>query len=398
MKGLKTFFLIITVINSVFSQDYFYTSYSSAIKKAKEENKRVFLDFSATWCGPCKMMEQKVFPDTLISNYLQKNYVCVKFMHDRSRDLFESYGIKSFPTFVILENSGKEIYRFTGYNPAKQFYLILKSIPFRSNEKEKFDSLYDYNKNNLEFLYEYNEILKKNRYFGCAKKISKRILKKSDNWFTNKNMKLILENFNESSSYKRFYLKNKAVFIDSLGEDFVDQQLLDAYFKKNFANQFRWEYINIKEIKREFKKLMGDEYKKYLSYYFMNLLERKPEYKNYYISSSLYYLESSDSLFKTNGSYYYISTLIFKLSSNLHYKEMYKAILHQFNFGNVALDYYDIKAFLEYILGMEDEAVKTIQEANIKSMEKYKTPYKSMLNALIQADRVLHPKEIKEKK
>ncbi len=396
MKGLKTFILIIAVINSVFSQDYFYTSYSAAIKKAKEENKRVFIDFSATWCGPCKMMEQKVFPDTLISNYMQKNYVCVKFMHDRSKYLFERYDIKSFPTFVILENSGEEIYRFTGYSPVKQFYFRLKSIPLRSDEKEKFDSLYDYNKNNLEFLYKYNEILKKNRYFGCAKKISKRILKKSDNWLTNKNMKLILENFNESSLYKRFYLKNKTVFIDSLGENFVDQQLLNAYFNKNFANQFRWEYINIKEIKREFKKLMGDEYKKYLSYYFMNLLERKPEYRNYYISSAIYYFKASDSLLKTNRYYDNISTLIFQLSSDIQYRELYKVILHQFSFGNVALDYYDIKAFLEYKLGMEDEAVKTIQEANIKSLEKYKTPYKSMLNALIQADRVLHPKEIKE--
>ena len=46
--------LLFFITNSSFSQDYFYTSLSQAKKIAKEENKWLFVDFNAVWCGPCK--------------------------------------------------------------------------------------------------------------------------------------------------------------------------------------------------------------------------------------------------------------------------------------------------------------------------------------------------------
>ena len=68
-----------------------------------------FVKFSATWCGPCKMVSstiQKVQPD----------FPEVKFQDidvDDNPDLAKNYKIKSVPT-VILFKDGKEDQRIVG--------------------------------------------------------------------------------------------------------------------------------------------------------------------------------------------------------------------------------------------------------------------------------------------
>ncbi len=36
---------------------------TAVLEEAEKENKLVFLDFYTSWCTPCKMMDEDVFPD-----------------------------------------------------------------------------------------------------------------------------------------------------------------------------------------------------------------------------------------------------------------------------------------------------------------------------------------------
>jgi thioredoxin 1 len=67
----------------------------------ENSNKPIVIDFYATWCGPCKVSEPvfKEFSD-INSDRLEFYKVDV----DKNREISIEYGIKSIPTFIVLEN------------------------------------------------------------------------------------------------------------------------------------------------------------------------------------------------------------------------------------------------------------------------------------------------------
>ena len=54
-------------------------TFEEALKQAKSENKLVFMDCYTSWCGPCKNMADKVFPQKAAGDYFSPRFVCVKY-------------------------------------------------------------------------------------------------------------------------------------------------------------------------------------------------------------------------------------------------------------------------------------------------------------------------------
>lgn len=77
----------------------------------------VFIDFYATWCGPCKEMTPIV--DNVARVYSGK-VSFGKVNIDEEKDIASEYGIKSFPTFLVLKD-GEEKCRLVGSQPERRF-------------------------------------------------------------------------------------------------------------------------------------------------------------------------------------------------------------------------------------------------------------------------------------
>ena len=73
----------------------------------------VLLDFSATWCGPCRQMVP------VIDRLQAEGYPIKKLDYDRHRDLARQYGVDQIPCFVMTVD-GQETGRVLGVVPAEQ--------------------------------------------------------------------------------------------------------------------------------------------------------------------------------------------------------------------------------------------------------------------------------------
>ena len=75
------------------------------------------LKFSATWCGPCRVLAQTLKDVEGITNI----------DIEKEQETARKYGIRSVPTIVFLKD-GKEVHRQSGNMPLQMYQQILNEI------------------------------------------------------------------------------------------------------------------------------------------------------------------------------------------------------------------------------------------------------------------------------
>ncbi|XP_053154399.1 thioredoxin domain-containing protein 2-like isoform X2 [Hemicordylus capensis] len=93
--------------------------FNSELASASE--KLVVVDFSATWCGPCKMI--KPFYRSLSEKY--SDVVFLEVDVDEAQDVASHYDVKCMPTFQFFKNNEK-VHEFSGANKEKLEETIKK--------------------------------------------------------------------------------------------------------------------------------------------------------------------------------------------------------------------------------------------------------------------------------
>jgi thioredoxin 1 len=73
----------------------------------------ILVDFGATWCAPCKMLEPYV--EKLAAAYAGK-MVVVKLDIDENQDTAYNYQVMGVPTLMLFKN-GQPVDRTSGFQP-----------------------------------------------------------------------------------------------------------------------------------------------------------------------------------------------------------------------------------------------------------------------------------------
>ncbi len=111
---------------------FFEGSFKQALAKAKKENKLVMFDAYTTWCGPCKVLKTKVFPNKELGEYINKKFVSIGVDMEAGEgiQLANMYPLDGYPTIFFLDGDGKVKKKILGLprGGAQELLSIAKSI------------------------------------------------------------------------------------------------------------------------------------------------------------------------------------------------------------------------------------------------------------------------------
>lgn len=89
-----------------------------------ESGKKVFVDFYANWCGPCKMVEPVIKE---LATTFEGQIEFVKVNVDEEPDVAARYGVRSIPTFYVLEKTSI-LFKHMGASPKTFFEQKIREI------------------------------------------------------------------------------------------------------------------------------------------------------------------------------------------------------------------------------------------------------------------------------
>jgi thioredoxin 1 len=120
--------------NTNFSKDdaggiqFFRGTWTEALAFSQKEQKPIFLDVYATWCGPCKRLKEYVFSNKNVGTYFNKHFINVSFNAevDNGITVSNQYQVNSYPSLLFINNDGTIKTKHEGYIDADALIALGK--------------------------------------------------------------------------------------------------------------------------------------------------------------------------------------------------------------------------------------------------------------------------------
>ena len=247
MKKTFLFLALIVVSLSVFSQGIAFEenhNLNDALTKAKQENKLVFIDAYASWCGPCKMMAAKIFPQKEVGDYFNAHFVNLKLDMEKPENLeiAKKYKVQAYPTYLFLNTDGEVVHQALGGMPAEEFIKVAKQAGDTENNAMAIAKKIKNGDRSAETLKKYFEI---NPYDKDNEKLAMDYLSKlPDNEKCGKDAWQFFSQYvrNPQSEPFQYFLKNRKLFEEKIGKKEADNKIMGMFAyvyqtdKANFEN------------------------------------------------------------------------------------------------------------------------------------------------------------------
>ncbi len=139
---LKTALFLIACLSTTFQAKADINFSNGNLEKVKKdaaaEGKLYFVDFTAAWCAPCRIMDEYTFTDPSLGYYVRKNYLAAKVDIDNFDGVGykQQYNITSLPSVLVFNSSGRLVGRYEESLSASKMLEILKKHDIPSNRKK----------------------------------------------------------------------------------------------------------------------------------------------------------------------------------------------------------------------------------------------------------------------
>ncbi|OAV45824.1 hypothetical protein A3850_006555 [Lewinella sp. 4G2] len=130
--------------------------FEELLAQAKAEDKVIFIDAYTTWCGPCKMMSSKVFPDMEVGKVYNDRFINAKIDMEKGEGpgIAQRYNVMAYPTYLFIDGDGNIVHKALGYIPAPKF-LALADVAVSDKNLGTLNKRYDDGERDAAFIESY---------------------------------------------------------------------------------------------------------------------------------------------------------------------------------------------------------------------------------------------------
>ena len=96
--------------------EFFHGTWAEALEKAEAEDKLIFVDAYASWCGPCKRMAAQVFPQEQVGTFFNQNFINMKFDMEKAeaKDFKRKHSVRAYPTLFFINGKNEVVHTTVG--------------------------------------------------------------------------------------------------------------------------------------------------------------------------------------------------------------------------------------------------------------------------------------------
>ncbi|HMQ49561.1 MAG TPA: thioredoxin family protein [Saprospiraceae bacterium] len=209
--------------------DFFHGSWSEALEKAKQEDKVIFIDAYAEWCGPCKRMAASVFPDEKVGTFFNKYFVNLKLDMEKGEGLEfrKKYPVSAFPTLFFINGAGEVVHSVRGAQSIEGFLQLGQKVLGMADNSAEYEARYEKGERDPEFLLSYMKSL--NRAGKSSLKVANEYLNAQRDLSSEFNLRFLHEATTACDSrIFDLYIGQRQQEEALLGKAAVQQRILEA--------------------------------------------------------------------------------------------------------------------------------------------------------------------------
>jgi thioredoxin-related protein len=259
MKKLALLFLFFLYCSNIllgqnFSINFEESDFESALTKASQQQKLIFIDAYTSWCRPCKLMDKNVFTHQEAGRFYNERFINLKIDMEKGEGigLAKRYQVQAFPTFLFLNHKGEIIHRSAGYKTPEEF--IEMGSDALSPEKRLFYLQRKFEQDPTDTQTAFS-------YFQAKSRAGASVEEEIDHYFNNLPEKKITDQTNWKI-IKKFGVRPKSAMLSKILEyrqnlnshytkDSVDALILSGYKDAIFSAFFAGEQGQMKSLKYE---------------------------------------------------------------------------------------------------------------------------------------------------
>src|SRR5690606_10028677 len=165
MRYLLSILLCLTAWTGIGAQgiEFFHGTWEEALLKAREEDRIIFVDAYTTWCGPCRTMSAKTFPDPEVGSFFNTHFISMKIDMEKEMGLAfrQKFPVSAYPTLFFIDGEEKVVQKVVGAKNPADLIKLGESVAANYDKSHKYAVAYEAGDRSFDLVYRYVAALNK---------------------------------------------------------------------------------------------------------------------------------------------------------------------------------------------------------------------------------------------